>query len=162
MTPLQKIYEGINKAAEIAMVAALLIILISMTIQVAARYIFNNPFVGNEEITMYLLLWICFIGAGYGVKNRIHIRMSTFVKILPIPVQKYIALAMNLIAICGFLYIYPFSVDFFVVSKDALSPGLQIPMHYYIAALPIGLAFLLLSLVVDSIRVLRNDLPENY
>jgi TRAP-type C4-dicarboxylate transport system permease small subunit len=54
-------------------------IVLTITIQVVTRYVFNWPLVWVEELATYCFIWGAFIGAALGHKHQRHIRIDTFV-----------------------------------------------------------------------------------
>ena len=60
------------------------LIVVTITIQVFTRYVFDRPIVWVEELATYAFIWGAFVGAGLGHKSRRHIRIETFVARLEI------------------------------------------------------------------------------
>ena len=52
------------------------LIVVTITIQVFTRYVFDRPIVWVEEVATYAFIWGAFIGAALGHKSRRHIRIE--------------------------------------------------------------------------------------
>ncbi|MBM3627082.1 MAG: TRAP transporter small permease [Alphaproteobacteria bacterium] len=83
MTALLDAYErllraiaALEKAVGVFLIA---VIVVTITIQVFTRYVFDRPIVWVEEVATYAFIWGAFIGAALGHKTRRHIRIETFV-----------------------------------------------------------------------------------
>ena len=77
------LWVGIMKLTEIAIVIQLGLFVIILVYQVVMRYVFNSPPVWSEELALFLMVWVTFLGVGYGVNRRLHVRMSLFESYLP-------------------------------------------------------------------------------
>jgi TRAP-type C4-dicarboxylate transport system permease small subunit len=50
---------------------------------VLSRYLFGNPTVWQTEVSIYLLIFVTFVGAAYGLKNQAHVGVDLLVERLP-------------------------------------------------------------------------------
>jgi len=129
---------------------------IVLLLQVFARYIFNRPLVWSEAVARYLFVWICFIGAGYGVKNHLHIEMELIFKLFPKSGQVIIQVVENLFAIAMFAYILPGAFQYTAQQAMIESPVLPIPMSLVVVSIPIGLILVILRLIIDTVNIIRR------
>ena len=71
-------------------------LLAAMTIvsftQVVARYGFNSGWTGALEFTRILFAWLILFGMGYGIKNSMHLGVDAFIRLLPKPAFRIVAL----------------------------------------------------------------------
>lgn len=83
MTALLVAYERLLRAVatleKVVGVFLIAVIVVTITIQVFTRYVFDRPIVWVEEVATYAFIWGAFIGAALGHKSRRHIRIETFV-----------------------------------------------------------------------------------
>jgi len=129
---------------------------IVLLLQVFARYIFGRPLVWSEALARYIFVWICFIGAGYGIKHHLHIEMEFIFKIFPKAGQVIIQILINLFSIAMFAYILPGAFQYTAQQATIDSPVLPIPMSYVVISIPIGLIFVILRLIIDTINVIKT------
>jgi TRAP-type C4-dicarboxylate transport system permease small subunit len=78
-----RLLAAIGRVERIAGVALLALIVVTISIQVATRYLLGRPLVWVEEVATYAFIWAVFIGAALGMKELRHIRIDTFVVRLP-------------------------------------------------------------------------------
>ncbi len=87
--------------------ALLLFMAMLITTQVILRSGFGRPLTWMEEMVTYTLVWLTFIGASIGLKQRRHVTISSFLKQLPARYQLYVRVAAtSIIIVLLFLLIY--------------------------------------------------------
>jgi len=84
----KSIAVGVDRAIETFAVSAVALMSIIVTVQVFTRKLFNFVFFWSEEITLLLLVWFSFLGIAIGFRERLHIAMDSFARLLPAPVNK--------------------------------------------------------------------------
>jgi C4-dicarboxylate transporter DctQ subunit len=81
------------------------LLMASMTIvsfsQVVARYVFNSGWGGALSFTRILFAWLILFGMAYGIKVGTHLGVDVFMRLLPRPMFKALAIFG---ALCGILY----------------------------------------------------------
>lgn len=160
MIKISKIWNGIMKITEAITVMGLIAIWLVLFYQVIMRFVFNNPPVWTEELSMSLIIWVCFFGVSYGVHNRMHIRMTTLVKYFSRKGQAIIAILMDIIMLVAVCCILPYSWEYFISRSAVTSTTMRISNGFVMVSLPIGYFLLILSLIDDIIRILKGDLPN--
>ncbi len=84
---------------EEVLIAVILGIMTIMTFaNVVARYGFNSNIFYALELTVFLFAWLVLLGASYAVKHTLHLGVDAIVAMVPIPVQRLIALFV--VAVC--------------------------------------------------------------
>jgi len=130
------------------------IIVLVMFAQVVFRYTLNNSLSWSEELAKYLFIWLCFLGAAVGIRDRIHIGVDFLADRLPVKWKQYLEL-FNIFLITGFCGIIA-AVGFLWVFKTSgtLSPAIRLPLNIaFYAALPTAS---LLSVVYGIIRITED------
>jgi len=126
-------------------------------VQVIARYVFHNSLSWSEEIGRYLFIWITFLGAVIGVKERLHVGVDVAVKAMPAGVQRILVLVGNLLMIVFVVYMLQGSFKLLDLGRNQVSPATSIPMLYPYLILPLAsilmLVYLLVNTVLDWINV---------
>ncbi len=94
MDSMKKIGKFLRNCVELYIpVAAFLIMFFVFVIQIAARYLFNNPIPWAYEVTVMGYLWMVVLGACYAYRDRSHVTFTLVYDKLPIKGK----------AVCGFL-----------------------------------------------------------
>jgi TRAP-type C4-dicarboxylate transport system permease small subunit len=151
-----KIFDKLNKLEEAFIMAAFAVMAVVLALQIFMRYAVNKPLIWSEELARYIFVWATFIGAGYGVRNKIHISMEVLYMRLPRKLKLAITLVTNILSIAVFAYLIPWG---FVVLKDQVnikSSAMQIPMTWVFAAVPLGCFIVCLRLIGDTVRAVKT------
>lgn len=160
MKVISKIWNGIMKTTEVIVVIGLVAIWIVLFYQVIMRFVFNNPPEWSEELSMSLIIWVCFFGVSYGVHKRMHIRMTTLVNRFSKKAQAVFAILMDIIMLVAVCIILPYSWEYFVSRSVVISTTMRISQGFVMISVPIGYFLLIISLIGDIIRIFKGDLPD--
>ena len=76
VSTLQKVSDVLTKIMRVVMVVLFIWMVVSLGIQVGARYIFHKSFVWSEESGRYCMIWMVFIGATEIIFNDEHIKVT--------------------------------------------------------------------------------------
>jgi TRAP-type C4-dicarboxylate transport system permease small subunit len=94
METLKKVGKFLRNCVELYIpIAAFLIMFCVFVIQIAARYVFNNPVPWAYEVTVMGYLWLVVLGACFAYRDRSHVTFTLF----------YDKLGVKGKAVCGFL-----------------------------------------------------------
>jgi TRAP-type C4-dicarboxylate transport system permease small subunit len=127
-----------------------------MALQVFSRYVLGRSFMWSEELARYCLIWMTFMGAGYGVKNHTHIEMTAIYGLFPPIIKKFVHILMNIIAVGFYSYIIPDSIKFITYQQKIISTGTQMPMSYVFVIIPIGVSIMIIRLLIDTMQVIKT------
>ncbi|KJS00339.1 MAG: hypothetical protein VR65_12490 [Desulfobulbaceae bacterium BRH_c16a] len=143
---MKKIINFFNKAEEVVIGYALLLIAFITTLQVVLRYAFSISLDWVDEGSRYMTILITFVGAGVCIRYNAHFGMDALVQYVQ-PRYKHLlrALAMFISSFvmgvtCYFSWIQIAKLHKF----GATTPVLQLPM--YVPYLPIGIFTVIIAL----------------
>ncbi len=148
--------NGLDKVIEVFLIMILSVMCVALILQVFFRYVVNSPLIWSEELSRYLFVWLTFLGAGYGVKNKLHVEMGIFFSKFPLTVKKIVQTLVNLAVIASYLFIIPDSIKFMKIQHPIMATTLDVPLSVLFAAAPIGCSLLVLFLLVDIVDVFTN------
>lgn len=81
---LDRMADGFSRLMMAVCVLIFAIMVFSVSYGVIGRYI---PFIRNprwtQELAILCMVWLCFLGAGYAIKEGLHVRMTVLEFILP-------------------------------------------------------------------------------
>lgn len=113
--------------------------------QVFFRFVLNASLTWSEELSRFAFIWLVYMGAVLGARERIHIRVTAFHRLVPlaargwlIPVADLLWVAINLI----FAWQGALQVGH-LMQFSYISPALQWNMAIIYSVVPVG--FLLMS-----------------
>ena len=113
---------------------------------VALRYIFLAPISWAEEITIYTIVWVVFIGASVIVRMRGHLAIDLLPRAIPRQSQVVLSGAVLVLCLLFFAtFTYFSSVHTLrVFDTGQVTPNLQAPMWLAYLAMPCGTALMFL------------------
>jgi len=144
-----KVLKWIDNYLEELLMGLLLIgIVVLVSAQVIARYVFNNSLTWSDELAKYLLVWSCFLSVSYCVKKRISIKIDQFQNMLSERAIPWVKMIRHTLVFIFCILMLPFCVTYVrqAVSSGATSSAMQIPMYYVQSAPLVG--FVLLAIRV--------------
>ena len=94
----------INIDLYISMIGLVILILITCA-GTGMRYVFNAPFVWQEEVQMILVVWIVFWGASAAFRTGNHIAIEILVDALPEKAQRIIRAIIDMITAGALIFV---------------------------------------------------------
>lgn len=136
------------------------VMVLTVTWQVATRFILNEPSSYTEELATYLLLWISLLGAAYALRQRAHLGIDVVVSRLAPQAQVRAR-------VIGYVVIALFSLVAFVIGGGILvsvtfelgqrSAAFQVPVGYVYTVLPLSGVLMIIYSAVGAMELLRGE-----
>lgn len=109
-------------------------------LQVVMRYVFSAPLYWAEEVVLYAIIVMSFVGISIGIRLGSHISVDLLDAIVParyIPVLRIIAIALGILFALALVY---FGGKLFLntLERGQLSPALRIPVSAVYAIIPVS------------------------
>ncbi|WP_186670749.1 TRAP transporter small permease [Sporosarcina sp. BP05] len=119
----------------------------SVFMQVVFRFVINKPLAWSEELAIYCLVWLTFLGAAYAMSLKAHIGVDFFTELFPISVRKVFFTMTTIASIAFYIIMIVQGYDLARQSMAQLSPVLRLPMGLVYSVIPISGLFLIINLV---------------
>lgn len=152
-SPIESALGSLVEIAAAILVAAEIVILFA---GVCARYALHNPLPWVDELASVLFLWLAMLGAAIAFRRREHMRMTAALSRLgekPRAFLDTLAIAGPIVFLALIIYA---AVSYTHEEHVILSPALEIPNSWRIAAIPTGIA---LMLVFGAFQIARRPRP---
>jgi C4-dicarboxylate transporter DctQ subunit len=142
-----------------------LIMAVVTTTDVFLRYFFGKPLLFADDIGVYCMIFITFMGAALTLKMKRHIMVDMFYKMLPRRAQLWLDVVTTFVG-CFVIWIITWHslvwVRYTYDSSYTSSGILQTPMWMPMSMIPIGLFFFGLQYIVECVKVVKAlDGPIN-
>lgn len=144
---LARTLELIDRYFEEVFAVILLAIMATLVfLQVVMRYLFANPLSWTDEIAIYCMVWLVYIGASLGVRECAHIRVLQVLFLLPCRLGVALLMISDAIwlGLNGLMIWQGVVLDLSMWERTYLSPALGLPQKWPYLIVPLG--FLLMSL----------------
>ncbi len=131
----------------LALLAVVLIIFIMLSVdtEVVTRYFWGRPITGTIEVMGYCLLFITFLGAAWGLREEVHVRMDVVLNRLSTGAQSLLNIITSILSaiICLIIVWYGVVVTWesYQINYRAATE-LETPEYLVLFIIPIG-SFLL-------------------
>lgn len=131
------------------MVSGISVAVILVLVQVILRYVFNLSISWIEEAVRYIIVWMSFVGASMGLRNKSHIAVDLLLTLLPEKPARLVAIIGALLG-CMFsiaLIWYGLALVQHALAMEQLSSAMLVPMGWVYLVLPVSGLFLLIRFV---------------
>ena len=125
--------------------AFLMVLMVScLGAQVFFRFVLNASLTWSEELSRFAFIWLVYMGAVLGAKERIHIRVTAFHRLLPAPVRGWTTpLADVLWVSINLVFAWQGALQVgHLLRFSYISPALQWNMAVIYSVVPIGFALM--------------------
>lgn len=131
---------------------------------VLGRYVFHQSIYFSEELNVFLVLIVTFMGLGYATRRGIHIRMSAIYDVLPQRLRKVLMIVIAIVTsvMMAILAWYALQYVIKVASRGRVTPALQVPLYLTYVWVVLGLALTSLQYLFTALRNLDFSEPDVY
>jgi TRAP-type C4-dicarboxylate transport system permease small subunit len=125
-------------------------------LQVVLRYFGLVGIDGLEEVPRYLFVWLIAIGGAAAMYRNEHTALDYFVNLMGRQGRALVLVLTNAVAIAVFLYLIQLSLVLVPNAQLQTSAGLDLPLGYVFAAIPVGAFLIILPMVRNILSALRE------
>lgn len=160
-------FRWANTLSEVAgwLSGAALILATGVTVHaVLVRYLFAQPTIWQTEFSIYLLMFVAFVGATYGLKHNAHVGVDLLVDSLPVRARLILRIATSifaLVVVCAVLYSASHEWQAAYEGGWESATAWRAPLGVVYGILPIGMllvALQLLAFLIEGVQFLMGRL----
>ena len=102
---IDKAFDRIARAIEVTLALAFIAAVLLNFANVVGRYLFGISLLGSDEVQIFIMVGMTFIGAAVVTRRNLHLRMDVLLRFLPAPVRMLLRVVeqLLLIALAGFV-----------------------------------------------------------
>lgn len=144
---------------DLVLTSMVLAVLVGLTcISVFSRYVFFHPIVWLEEVQLWCMVWLVYLGAGAVYRNGGHIAIEILVESFPKKVQRIVAGLVNILMIMILLFLM---VQGGRLVEQMLSTGratsyTKVPYALIYSAVPAGCFLMICNMLAELYRLWRG------
>lgn len=154
---IERLSDWVFKVEKVLVMILLGIMFVSLTAGVIFRYYLNSPLLWSDEVAIFSLIWLTFVGGSMSIKRQQSAAVSLLTDRLKGRWKK-------IVYIFGFAVVALFCAYLLYISYHWLSSpniqiqrssAMQLPLIYVYISVPVGFAFMFihsLSLFVKSFK----------
>jgi len=126
-----------NKFLDGVTVLCMGMILILVVAQVVLRYVFNSPLTWSEELAVYIMVWMTFIGSVICMRDNEHIEVTILVDYLPPGLRRAAILFSRLASVIFLLVVMYYGTELVLENRSVTSAANKLNMGLVYSILPI-------------------------
>lgn len=156
----------LRNAERLAMLWLYAFIVVVIVVEVLRRFVFDYSSIWGEESARFAFVYLVWIGAAVGVRNRSHIRFTIIADMLP-PRGATALSMLGSLAIMGFAaFAFYWSIEPIETSLrfGSVSEGLRLSRAWFLVAVPIGFALVFtraIAVLIEDIASFRANEPPS-
>jgi len=158
---IDRAFDRIARVIELALALAFVLAVLLNFANVVGRYLLGVSLLGSDEVQVFIMVGMTFIGAAVVTRRNAHLRMDVLLRFLPAPVLVLLRIIEQvlLITLAGFVlsqsYFYAWQMWRFGRTSDMAG----IPMWIPHATVALGFALILAVALWRLVRMARQ-MPE--
>ncbi|MBZ8134364.1 TRAP transporter small permease [Afifella sp. IM 167] len=152
-----RILARLNDSAERwAMLWLYAFITLVIVIEVLRRFVFDYSSLWGEEAARFAFIYLVWISAAVGIRNRAHIRFDILANLLPPRPAALLSAFGNVAVIVFAVFAVYWSLDPIMTSLrfGSVTEGLRLSRAWFLVAVPLGFTLV----VIRALMVLWDDL----
>jgi TRAP-type C4-dicarboxylate transport system permease small subunit len=162
---MKSVVESVNALAwliERVLAVALLVGICLNFVNVLGRYLFGVVLNGVDEIEIYILIWIAFLGAATVTWRGLHLRMDVLINACPTQFRLIVAAFETIVfvVVAGFVAWQSFRYVERIYALGAVSDIAHIPTWIPHSAIPISFSLMALLVLLRAIQRLLGIATE--
>lgn len=159
---LDRIVERVDQLSRAVVIFLVVAVTAIMLAQVFFRKVLNSSLQWSEELSLFGLVWIVFIGAVVLMRTWEHINIPTFIDLLP-KKHRFWFLGLSKAASIVFLSLLIwYGFDVFTQGFHGKSPSLGISTRWAKLSIPVGAVFMVLFALNTMLRDVVEFRRRNY
>jgi TRAP-type C4-dicarboxylate transport system permease small subunit len=154
-------FDRIARVIEVMLALAFIFAVVLNFANVVGRYLLGLSLLGADEVQIFIMVAMTFLGAAIVTRRNLHLRMDVLIRFLPAPVRAALRIAEQVLlaALAGFVLTqsYFYARQMWRIGRTSDMAG--IPMWIPHATVALGFALILVTALWGLLRMTRR-LPE--
>lgn len=153
-----EVYEKkIEKIIQASLILLISTIFTITFIQVINRYIFRQSIIWIEEISVYLFIWMIFLGMSLGIKKSEHFRMTEILMRLHLKLQFLVHWITSLFILFFLIVMIISSIGLIQNTMGVVALASGIPRFYFYISITIGAFF---GIIFILTKIFKRELKN--
>lgn len=154
---MKTILDKIEKFSLFILAFLFAVMVLALFYQIVARFVFQSANAWSEELTRYSFIWMSMLGSAIATRRSRNMDVDFIVKRMPKTLQNINNIVTKALIIAFILVLIVYGSALVGMTHKQLSAGLQIPMSYVYASVPVGG----LLILIYTIEIIIEDLKSN-
>jgi TRAP-type C4-dicarboxylate transport system permease small subunit len=155
---IDKAFDRIARAIEVTLALAFIAAVLLNFANVVGRYLLGISLLGSDEVQIFIMVGMTFIGAAVVSRRNLHLRMDVLLRFLPAPVRTLLRVVeqLLLIALAGFVLTQSYFYARQMLRIGRTSDMAGVPMWIPHGTVALGFALMLIVAVCALVHMARR------
>jgi TRAP-type transport system small permease protein len=155
---IDKALDRVARVIELALALAFIFAVLLNFANVVGRYLLGISLIGSDEVQIFIMVGMTFLGAAVVTRRNLHLRMDVLVQFFPTPVQLLLRVLeqLLLITLAGFVLTQSYFYARQMLRIGRTSDMAGIPMWIPHATVALGFGLMLIVAVWGLIRMAQR------
>jgi TRAP-type C4-dicarboxylate transport system permease small subunit len=155
---IDKAFDRVARVIELALAVAFIFAVLLNFANVIGRYLLGISLIGSDEVQIFIMVGMTFLGAAVVTRRNLHLRMDVLVRFFPTPIQMLLRILeqLLLIALAGFVLTrsYLYASQMLRIGRTSDMAG--VPMWIPHGTVALGFALMRIVAVWGLIRMAQR------
>jgi TRAP-type C4-dicarboxylate transport system permease small subunit len=153
-----KILDRAARFLEVTLALAFIVAVLLNFANVVGRYLLGISLIGSDEVQVFIMVAMTFLGAAIVTRRNQHLRMDVLVRFLPAPLQLLLRVLEQLLlaALAGFVLSQSYFYARQMLRIDRTSDMAGVPMWIPHGLVALGFALILVVVLIGIIRMVAR------
>ncbi len=160
---IDRAFDRIARAIELVLAVAFILAVVLNFTNVVGRYLFGISFLASDEVQVFVMVGMTFLGAAVVTRRHEHLRMDVLVQFMPNPVRLTLRIAEQILLIV--LAAFVLSQSYFYARQmwriGRASDMAGVPMWIPHGSVALGFALILLIAAWRLVAVITRHADEH-
>lgn len=156
---IKKIYQMYNSIERSFMGLIMLFMVLFGFLQVIFRFVLQIPMHWLEDLMMFIMCWVAYLGASTAANERKHIMINMIVDLLPGRLRKVVTILSQLVWLASlwFLIYLGAQVTSNHIERGTVTIGGRFPIWVSSIIIPIGAFLVSIRLIILIVQTIRGE-----
>ena len=158
---IDKAFDRVARVIELALALAFIFAVLLNFANVIGRYLLGISLIGSDEVQIFIMVGMTFLGAAVVTRRNLHLRMDVLVRFFPTPIQILLRILEQvlLIALAGFVLTqsYFYARQMLRIGRTSDMAGVPMWIPHGTVALGFGL---ILVVALWNLDCMARRMPE--
>jgi TRAP-type C4-dicarboxylate transport system permease small subunit len=158
---IDQVFDRIARIIEVALALAFILAVLLNFANVVGRYLLGVSLLGSDEVQVFIMVGMTFIGAAVVTRRNAHLRMDVLLRFLPAPALVVLRIVEQvlLVGLAGFVLTqsYFYAWQMWLIGRTSDMAGVPMWIPHATVALGFGL---ILAVAVWRLTRMARHMPE--
>lgn len=155
---IDRIFDRLTRGLELLLALAFIAAVALNFANVVGRYLLGWTILGSDEVQIFIMVAMTFLGAVVVTWREQHLRMDVIARLCPKPVQTALRWAelVLMVVLCGFVFYESTTYAFFMFKLGRRSDTADVPMWIPHGAVALGFGLIVLIAIRRGLAALAS------